>query len=47
MGHHATAHAGARPTWRERVREFFYLHDFYLLAGLLALLLIAVVIRFT
>ena len=32
--------------WRERLREFFYLHDFYLMAALLALLLIAVLIRF-
>lgn len=33
-------------TWSERLREFFYLHDFYLLAALLALLLIAIVVRF-
>lgn len=32
--------------WRERVREFFYLHDFYLLAALLLLMLVAVLIRF-
>lgn len=32
--------------WRERVREFFYLHDFYLLAALLLLVFVAVLIRF-
>lgn len=34
------------PTWSERIREFLYLHDFYLLAAVLTLLLIAVLIRF-
>lgn len=37
---------GARLSWLERVREFLYLHDFYLMAALLTLLLIAVLIRF-
>ena len=40
----------AQPTaasgWGERIREFVYLHDFYLMAVLLTLLLIAVLIRF-
>ena len=37
---------GSDPMFFERVREFFYLHDFYLLAAMLALLLIAVLFRF-
>lgn len=32
--------------WGERLREFVYLHDFYLMAALLTLLLIAVLIHF-
>ena len=38
--------AAAQTGWRERLREFFYLHDFYVLAALLTLLLIDVLVRF-
>lgn len=51
QGRSAVAHSprqasGPRAAWSERLREFLYLHDFYLLAAVLALLLITVLIRF-
>ena len=44
--HRRPADPEARPVWREQLREFFYLHDFYLMAALLTILLVAVLIRF-
>ena len=51
QGRHAARRApsgapGPRPAWPERIREFFYLHDFYLLAAALTLLLVVVLLRF-
>jgi excisionase family DNA binding protein len=38
---------GALLGWSERVREFMYLHGFYLLAGALALVLLSIVWHFS